>query len=298
MMPGLGAPLRAQAGGSWLHRLSPIPKLAWMTAVVAFAFASYDPRPLLAVALAGLLLAASGGVAREVTRALLVLAPLAASIIVLQAIAPAVCGSTCTPLAGIGPVTIFREGLSHGVSLVARILAMETVALAILVSMRPSDLFGALTRLRVPFAFSFMVLLTLGLIPVLQREIGLVLAAQRSRGLRGSGFGAVVPAFVPVFVGAMERMQQLALGLESRGFGALGARTSCRRVGFDRGDAALAAAGVVAGFAGTAAGLAWWTADRTPVLLLPAPVAVAVFLAAAAMFVVTIAVALVGIARA
>ena len=103
-----------------------------------------------------------------------------------------------------------------------RILAMEVAAIVVLQTTHPSDLFAALARLRVPYLLNVMIALTLQLVPVLQREVGTVLAAQRSRGMRGSGFAAVIPAFVPVFAGTVERVQQLAISLESRGFGAIG----------------------------------------------------------------------------
>jgi hypothetical protein len=48
--------------------------------------------------------------------------------------------------------------------------------------------------------------------------------------MKGTGFSAVLPSFVPVFVGAIERVQQLSISLESRGFGSNGVKTSYRQV--------------------------------------------------------------------
>lgn len=39
-----------------------------------------------------------------------------------------------------------------------------------------------------------------------------------------------MPSMVPVFVGAIERIQQLSISLESRAFGSSGHKTSYRRV--------------------------------------------------------------------
>jgi len=47
---------------------------------------------------------------------------------------------------------------------------------------------------------------TLQLIPILQNEFAIVLSAQKSRGLKGTGFSALLPSMVPVFVGAIERV--------------------------------------------------------------------------------------------
>jgi energy-coupling factor transport system permease protein len=297
MQPVAGTGVHVR-GTSWLHRLNPIPKLAWVLAVIVFAFASYDPIPLFAIALIGLLIALTAGIERPLLRILIVFAPVTASMIVIQTIAPAVCADTCTIAAQLGPITLYQEGMSHGLSLVSRILAMEVIALAVLITTHPSDLFAAFARLRVPYILNFMMAMTLQLIPVLQREVALVLSAQRSRGMKGTGFGAIVPAFVPVFVGAFERVQQLSISLESRGFGSSGVRTSYRRVSFGPVDAAVAILGLIVGTIGTVLALTLWSADQTPTLVLPVAFTIGIFVAAAVVFVTVIAIALLAIVRA
>ncbi len=269
---------------SWLHRMSPVPKLAWLVAVVGTAFATYHPVPLLLVTALGLSAGLRSGLSRPVARSLLVVAPLAASIVVVQSTAPGICG-VCTPAATLGPLTIHQEGLARALSLIARVLAMDVVAVVVFASTEPADLVAALVRLRVPYALAFMLSMTLELVPVTRREIGLVLAAQRARGMRGSGFGALVPSFVPVFAGTFERMQQLAISLESRGFGASGPRTSYRRIRFGARDRVVSALAAVAGVAGVAAGLTVWGAAQVPVVAVPGGVALAIFVAAALGFV-------------
>ena len=294
-LPAPGA-LGFVPGDSWLHRLSPIPKLAWLAAIVAFAFASFDPVALGLIVVVGLVIAISAGIARSLARAVAVLAPLAAAILVLQSIAPTACATGCTPIAAAGPFAVYAEGVARGLVFVLRILAMEVAAIVVLQTTHPSDLFAALARLRVPYVLNLMIALTLQLVPVLQREVGIVLAAQRSRGMRGSGFAAVIPAFVPVFAGTVERVQQLAISLESRGFGATGPRTSYRRVGFTAADAALAVAGIVLGVAGVWASLAG--VRVVAIGPLPATLALAVFLVALAVFVASLVRAFVAIGRA
>ncbi len=221
------------------------------------------------------------------------LAPLAAAILVVQAIAPVACGAACTPAATLGPFTVWVEGVARGLTFVLRIVAMEVAAIAVLQTTHPSDLFAALARLRVPYVLNLMIALTLQLVPVLQREVGLVLAAQRARAMRGSGLSALIPSFVPVFASTVERVQQLAISLESRGFGT-GPRTSYRRVGFTAVDAAIAVAGLAAGIAGIVASL-----TRPPaVIVLSAPVALAIFAIALAVFVASLGRVAIAIGRA
>jgi energy-coupling factor transporter transmembrane protein EcfT len=276
------APVGAAGGISWLHRLSPIPKLAWLGAVVVYAFASFAAVPLGVIVVVGLALAASGGVLPGVLRAMLALAPLAASILALQAINPAACGGVCTPAVQLGPLTVSEQGVARGLLLVVRILAMEVAALLVFQTTRPPDLFAGLARLHVPYVLNFMISLTLQLVPLLEREVRIVVAAQRARGMRGTGFGALVPAFVPVFAGTVERAERLAISLESRGFGASGPRTSYRRVRFGAVDRVLAVAGVVAGVLGVVSALASGGA-ATPIAV-PAPLAVAIFVVAIIVF--------------
>ncbi len=279
---GLAGPI--EAGPSWLERLSPVPKLVWLIAVLCVALVSYHPLPLLGVAVAGLALAVASGKTGPMVRGLIVLSPLAASIVVVQSTAPGICGA-CTPAATLGPLTVHQEGLARSLSLISRVLAMEVAAIVVFASTRPSDLVAAFRRLHVPYLLGFMLAMTLELVPVVRREVGLVLASQRARGMRRTGFRTVLPAFVPVFAATFERMQQLAISLEARGFGTVGPRTSYRRVRLGRVDLVLALAGVVAGGAGVVLGLMAWGADRVPVPAVPESIALGIFVASALVFV-------------
>ncbi len=297
-MQGVNVSVTHVRGTSWLHRLNPISKLAWVLAVILFAFSSYNPFPLFAIAIGGFLLGVSAGIARPLLRILIVFAPVTASMIVIQTMAPATCSNTCTAAAQLGPFTLYQEGMSHSLSLVSRVLAMEIIALGVLMTTHPSDLFAAFAKLRVPYILNFMVSMTLQLIPVLQREVSVVLSAQKSRGMKSKGFGSVVPSFVPVFAGAFERVQQLSISLESRAFGSAGSKTSYRQVRFGPIDAAIAIVGLAAGAIGVYLGLTLWSVELTPSLVLPVALTLVVFLLAAVMFFAVLAAAILAIARA
>ena len=55
----------------------------------------------------------------------------------------------------------------------------------------------------------------------------------------------MIPSFVPVFAGAIERVQQLSISLESRAFGSSGHKTSYRQVAVRPMDWVVGAAGAV-----------------------------------------------------
>lgn len=292
------SPFAYAPGSSWLHRRSAVPKLVWLAAALAFSLATFNPLPLLAVTVGAAALGVGAGVGGRVWRAMRVLGPLAASIVVLQVAAPGVCAAGCTEVARVGGATITAEALARGVAYVSRLLAMETVAVVMLVTTRPGDLFGALRRLRVPHPVALMLATTMQLVPVLQRELGIVLDAQRARGLRATGIRAVVPALLPVFIGAFERTGRLAVSMEARGYGAAGERTSYRTDAFATLDRVLAWAGVVAGVAGSVVGAVVWGASSVAPLVLPAWAAVAIVVVAGVAFVALLVAALGAIARA
>jgi energy-coupling factor transport system permease protein len=214
-----------------------------------------------------------------------VFTPISASIIVIGVLAPATCGGPCMPPVALGPLNLYNEGLSHGVSLLLRVPGFQVVAFAVLLTTHPSDLFASLARLKMPYLVNFMLAMTLQLVPVLQREVGLVIAAQRARGMRGTGFGALIPSFVPVAAGAVERVGQLAISLEARAFGSSGPKTSYRRVPSGPVDAAVGLLGLVSMTALTGYGIVNWGQSAATVLVLPPAVAIGLFLAGAVVFV-------------
>ena len=117
----------------------------------------------------------------------------------------------------------------------------------------PSDIFTSLQRFGMPYVMNFILTMTLQLLPILQNEFAVVLNAQKSRAMKGTGFGAILPSMVPVFVGAIERVQQLSISLESRAFGSSGHKTSYRKVRMTLWDILLMVFGI--GFTG---GMTYW----------------------------------------
>jgi energy-coupling factor transporter transmembrane protein EcfT len=234
----------------------------------------------------------------QMWRAMRLLGPLAASIVVLQVATPGGCAGGCTEVARLGSATITAEALARGVSYISRLLAMESVAVVLLVTTRPADLFGGLRRLRVPHPVALLLATTMQLVPLLQRELAIVLDAQRARGMRASGVRALVPALLPVFVAAFERVGRLAIAMEARGYGASVVRTSYRTDEFSPGDRALAWGGLAAGVAGVLAGTLVWGSASVPPLVVPAWAALAMVGGAGLAFAGLIAATLVAVARA
>jgi energy-coupling factor transport system permease protein len=222
-------PIAMIPGNSIIHRINPLAKLVWVVGYVVLAFSTQNIVILYSMALFALVLAPIAGVTKPLLKACLILVPVGSSLLALQIIAPAV-ERPWTEVASLGPLPLYGDGLYYGFVLLGRIVASLIIALVMVMTTHPSDLFTSFAKLKVPYTLNFMLAMTLQLIPVFQREVGIILSAQKSRGMKGTGFAAVLPSFVPVFVGAIERVQQLSISLESRGFGSNGIKTSYRQV--------------------------------------------------------------------
>jgi len=222
-------PIAMIPGNSIIHRINPLAKLVWVVGYVILAFSTQNIVILYSMALFALLLAPLAGVTKPLLKGALILVPVGSSLLALQIIAPAV-ERPWTAVDQIGPLVLYGDGVYYGFVLLGRIVASLLMALIMVMTTHPSDLFTSFAKLKVPYTLNFMLAMTLQLIPVFQREVGIIMSAQKSRGMKGSGFSAVLPSFVPVFVGAIERVQQLSISLESRGFGSNGIKTSYRQV--------------------------------------------------------------------
>lgn len=240
----MALPIAMIPGESVIHRINPLAKIAWVVGYIVLAFSTQNVFLLYGMALFAFLLAPIAGVTKPLLKGALILVPVASSLLAIQIIAPAV-EKPWNQVAEIGVLPLFGDGLYYGFVLLGRIVACLLLALMMVMTTHPSDLFTSLAKLKVPYAFNFMLAMTLQLIPVFQREVGIIMSAQKSRGMKGKGFAAVLPSFVPVFVGAIERVQQLSISLESRGFGSDGFKTSYRQVKARTSDWVIGIGGVL-----------------------------------------------------
>ena len=216
-------------GDSLIHRLHPMAKLAWVLAILFFAFMIRHAWLLFGLTIIGILLVAYSRTMSGYLRSMVIILPIALGLIFLQSVAPAF-PRPWTPITSVGPFTLFQEGVYNGLLLTSRVTTAATFALLVVQTTHPGDMSVALERIKVPYQFNFMVVTTLQLIPIFQRELQIIFSAQQSRGMRAKGFGALLPSLVPIFAGAIERVQQLSTSLESRAFGSAGDKSHLREV--------------------------------------------------------------------
>lgn len=171
------------------------------------------------------------------------------------------------PILTLGGVSMTVEGLLAGAVQIYRLCLLVTVAALLTFTTSPVQLthglesvLGPLARLGLPVRELSMVLtIALRFVPALFEEIDKITKAQQARGAEiGSGWPwqrmrSLVPVFVPIFVSAFRRAEELATAMEARGFRAAHPRTRLYRLRLTRQD--LAASIVVLTVSLTSLGL-------------------------------------------
>jgi len=136
-----------------------------------------------------------------------------------------------TILFRLGFLSVSRESVLYGLGMGIRLNVMLISGLVFLSCTKVEEFTLGLRKLGLPFSMSFALSLAFRLVPLFFTTASTVLQAQRARGLdlkRGSVIQRVkkyVPLLIPIFVYAVRNTDQLAMALESRGFGARRERT-------------------------------------------------------------------------
>lgn len=152
----------------------------------------------------------------------------------------------------VGPFVGTVGGLLVGVNFVVRILLMVLITYAFTATTPIDDILLVMNQVRAPYWLSILVTTSITFIPTMGRKKDLILEAQRARGSRSSGKGAlggliaVVPIMVPLMTNSILMAENLAVAMTNRGYGASNSMTTLRDLRFTRGDIAIIAVTVVA----------------------------------------------------
>ncbi len=119
---------------------------------------------------------------------------------------------------------LFSFDLGTVIGTALRLVAMASGFFIFFQTTPPEDLANALIKMRVPYAFAFILTTAMQFVPVLARQMQNVMDAQRARGIRLERDLASVrnyPAlFAPFLIQSFRLADQLAEAMEARGFGA------------------------------------------------------------------------------
>ena len=156
------------------------------------------------------------------------------------------------PLVVLGKITMTWEGLLAGGVQIYRLSLLVIVAAILTFTTSPSQLahgleslLRPLVRLGLPVRELTMVLtIALRFVPTLFDEIDNIAKAQRARGIDVVSRNpwrrvqSWVPMFVPIFVSAFRRAEELATAMEARGFRTAQQRTRLHQLRLTRHDLA------------------------------------------------------------
>jgi energy-coupling factor transport system permease protein len=156
-----------------------------------------------------------------------------------------------TPLFTIGHLKIWGgadlgvftlEGLMFGLSLVTRIITAVCAIPLVTMTTSPSKLMESLTKLKIPFSYTFMLVTAMRYAPTIQEIWRSIIDAQKIRGFDFDKMSifkklrAYVPIIVPLILISFRRANDLEVAIESKAFGAPIKRTFIEEVGFHAGD--------------------------------------------------------------
>jgi len=125
----------------------------------------------------------------------------------------------------LGPISIRSSGLLYGLTVGLRLNCFVLVAVIFLTCTRIEDFTFGLSRLGLPFVVSFALSLAFRLTPLFMETGQTIVMAQKARGLDLDSGGPLkrirryVPIIIPILVSSLRRADQLAVALESKGFG-------------------------------------------------------------------------------
>jgi energy-coupling factor transport system permease protein len=129
----------------------------------------------------------------------------------------------------LGPLEATAEGLSAAAQVSLRLFVMAAALALFGLTTPASELVADLERRGVSPRLAFAASATLGAVPALVEQAGVVRDAQRARGLDIDGgviarIRGVLPLAGPVVLGTLHGVERRALALEARAFGRPGRR--------------------------------------------------------------------------
>jgi energy-coupling factor transport system permease protein len=141
------------------------------------------------------------------------------------------------------PVTDF--GVERGLAIAVRFLLIVFSSMLFISITDPTLLSHSLTKLGLPYRFSFAIVIALRFVPLFDSENEVVRMAQRSRGISievgslSKLLRSIRYTFFPLLVSALSRAETLSISMDGRGFGYSNTRTYFRKSEWRKSDTGL-----------------------------------------------------------
>lgn len=131
------------------------------------------------------------------------------------------------------PVTDY--GLERGFSISLRFLIIIFSSMLFVSVTDPTLLAHSLTKLRIPYRYTFALVIALRFLPLFESENQIVRQAQKSRGIQPEVgnlkkiLRTIQYTFFPLIVSSLSRVEALSISMDGRGFGYHQTRTYFRK---------------------------------------------------------------------
>jgi energy-coupling factor transport system permease protein len=179
-------------GNSWLHRLDPLAKITAVAIMLSLALLSEDT---VFLGIAGFLLFVAAKTARIPS------------------------GISKGSILMLGIAGLLQYSVMGRWEIALRLWVMASLGNIFSCTTSPSKFALSLERLHLPFPVLFVISTSFRFIPMLEEEFERISEAQEARGLTGNPIRKFLPLAIPLIRATFLRAHELALSLESRGFG-------------------------------------------------------------------------------
>lgn len=133
-------------------------------------------------------------------------------------------------------------GLLQGITFMIRLVAMVIVSTLFTITTPVDDLLQLLTKLKVPYEFSFIIITAIRFIPTLNKKRLHILEAQKARGAQLEKQGIIssirnsIPIMVTMIINSLIMANDLAKSMLNRGYGYTNHRTVLKKIAFQPRD--------------------------------------------------------------
>lgn len=145
-------------------------------------------------------------------------------------------------LFSIGGFNVYQASLYAGLVIALRIYALLILALPFSLTSEPSNFIRSIIQnLKLPYKFSYGVMVAFRFLPMMETEFNVVRSAHKVMGVaEGKGVSSYVDKMkrysVPLMVNAIRIGERTALSMDGRAFGAFPERTFFQKIEFKRID--------------------------------------------------------------
>jgi energy-coupling factor transport system permease protein len=234
--------IKYQPGDSFLHRLHPLTKTAWLILGTFLVFQVTNPYPVLAAAILLVVAFPMIGIRFKDIRGTRMFLSTALVLAIVQLLFV----REGAILVRFAFITLTTGGIQAGIYIAGRFLTVILLSYIFVLTTEPNDLAYALMRSGLPYRYGFTLVTALRLVPVFEREGQIVYKAQLARGVRYDIkhprriFILARQFILPLLISTLGKVDTLAVSMEGRCFGKYPKRTFLRQIHYSWMDGAAA----------------------------------------------------------